>query len=163
MEVRTATTADAEAVAALNAAAWRRGFAGIVSAEYLETYDGVPERRREQLEDTSPNVRQLVAETGGRVVGWVMGCPSGDAGVYEVRACYVAPQDWRTGTGRILLSALLDALAPDAWHDVVLWTPRDATATRRFHAAQGFDPDGAEKVIDRLGPVPLVRLRRPLR
>ena len=167
MWIRAAVLDDAEAIAAVNAAAWKSAFAGVVSDEYLSSYDGAPQRRREDLFTASPGAVQLVAEDDGHVVGWAMGhpCEDGDCDpgiVYEVRACYVAPTHWRSGTGRCLMQHLLAGLDRDQWQEVVLWTPRDTSPTRAFYAALGFEPDGKTAVMDRLGPVPIVRLRRPV-
>lgn len=91
----------------------------------------------------------------------MIGYPSED-GVYEVRACYVAPSHWRTGAGRRLMQHLLDGLDHSQWQEVMLWTPRDTAPTRAFYTSLGFQPDGRTAVMDCLGPVPIVRLRRSL-
>ncbi len=166
MWIRPAVPDDAEAIAELNAAAWKSAFAGVVSDEYLSSYDGAPQRRREDLLTMSPGAVQLVAEDG-IVVGWSMGHPCEDEDcdpntVYEARSCYVAPTHWRSGTGRRLMQHLLAGLDRYRWQEVVLWTPRDTTPTRAFYATLGFKPDGKTAVMDRLGPVPIVRLRRPV-
>lgn len=167
MLIRPAVLDDAAAIANVNAAAWKMAFAGVVSERYLSSYDGAPQQRRDDLLAVSTDAVQLIAEDNGRVVGWSMGHPSQDqdcdpSSVYEVRACYVAPTHWRTGTGRRLMHHLLAGLDRDRWQEVVLWTPRDTAATRAFYASLGFEPDGKTVVIDRLGPVPLVRLRSAL-
>jgi GNAT superfamily N-acetyltransferase len=159
--VRSAVPDDAEAVAELNAAAWKTAFAGVVNEEYLSSYDGEPKRRREDLLTMPADALQLVAEDGSHVVGWLMGYPNED-GVYEVRACYVAPSHWRTGVGRRLMQHLLDGLDRSQWWEAMLWTLRDTAPTRAFYASLGFAPDGRTAVMDCLGPVSIVRLRRSL-
>ncbi|WP_328291192.1 GNAT family N-acetyltransferase [Kineococcus sp. NBC_00420] len=167
MLIRPAVPDDAEAIAEVNAAAWKAAFAGVVSEEYLSSYDGAPQRRREDLLTMSSEAVQFVAEDGNRVVGWLLGHPSEDedchrGSVYEVRACYVAPTHWRAGAGRRLMQHLLTGLDRSRWREVVLWTPRDTAPTRAFYASLGFESDGKTAVMDRLGPVPIVRLRRTL-
>ena len=165
--IRSAVPDDAEAIAEVNAAAWKSAFAGVVSEEYLSSYDGAPQRRRQDLLTMPSDAVQFVAEDGGRIVGWLVGHPSEDEGcdrgsVYEVRACYVAPTHWRAGVGRRLMQHLLTGLDRRRWQEVVLWTPRDTVPTRAFYASFGFEPDGRTAVMDRLGPVSIVRLRLAL-
>ena len=162
--IRSAFPDDAEAIAEVNASAWKTAFAGVVSEEYLSSYDGAPKRRREDLLTMPAEAIQLVAKDWDHVVGWLMGHPSEDddcdpSGVYEVRACYVAPTHWRAGVGRRLMQHLLDDIDRSQWREVMLWTPRDTAPTRAFYASLGFQPDGKTAVIDRLGAVPIVRLR----
>lgn len=64
--VRSAVPDDAEAIAELNAAAWKTAFAGVVNEEYLSSYDGEPKRRREDLLTMPAEAIQLVAEDGAR-------------------------------------------------------------------------------------------------
>lgn len=78
-------------------------------------------------------------------------------GAYEVRACYVDPDRWRTGVGRRLLAALIDRLDPGRWTHLALWTVRDAAPTNAFYVSLGMVRDGQEALLDRGGPVPLVR------
>jgi hypothetical protein len=133
--IRSAVPDDAEAIGAMNAAAWKAGFAGVVSEEYLARYDGAPKRRREDLLTMSAEAIQLVAEDraatdgaaedGGYVVGWLTGHPSEDedcdpGSVFEVRSCYVAPTQWRAGVGRRLMQHLLDGLDRSRWRAALI-------------------------------------------
>ena len=161
MEVRAAVVGDADRIAALNAAGWRAGFRGLISDAYLMAYDGLPRLRHETLAEPGDDDIQLVAVDGEEMVGWVAGGPAHEddlgSGAYEVRACYVDPARWRTGVGRWLMAALIDRLDPGRWTHLVLWTVRDAAPTNAFYVSLGMVRDGREALLDRGGPVPLVR------
>ena len=161
MELRAAVSGDADQIAALNVAAWRAGFRGLISDAYLTAYDGLPQLRRETLADPGADDIQLVADDGEEIFGWISGGSAHEddlgPGTYEVRACYVNPARWRTGIGRQLVAALIDRLDPQRWTDLVLWTVRDASPTNAFYASLGMIRDGREALLDRGGPVPLVR------
>ena len=161
VKVRAAVVGDAERIAALNAAGWRAGFRGLISDAYLTAYDGLPRLRHETLAEPGEDDIQLVAVDREEIVGWVAGGPAHEddlgPGAYEVRACYVDPDRWRTGVGRRLLAALIDRLDPGRWTHLVLWTVRDAAPTNAFYVSLGMVRDGREALLDRGGPVPLVR------
>jgi GNAT superfamily N-acetyltransferase len=161
VEVRAAAIGDADRIAALNAAGWRAGFRGLISDAYLTAYDGLPRLRHETLAEPGDDDIQLVAVDGEEMIGWVAGGPAQEddlgPGAYEVRACYVDPARWRTGVGRWLMAALIDRLDPGRWTHLVLWTVRDADPTNAFYVSLGMVRDGREALLDRGGPVPLVR------
>ena len=161
MNVRAAVIGDADQIAALNAAGWRAGFRGLISDAYLRAYDGLPRLRYQTLADPGENDIQLVAVDQEEIVGWIAGGPAHEddlgPGAYEVRACYVDTSRWRTGVGRRLMAALIDRLSPERWTHLVLWTVRDAAPTNAFYLSLGMVRDGREKLLDRGGPVPLVR------
>jgi GNAT superfamily N-acetyltransferase len=161
MKMRAAVIGDAERIAALNAAGWRAGFRGLISDAYLATYDGLPGVRHETLAQPRDDDIQLVAMDGEQMIGWISGgrAHQDDLGpdAYEVRACYVEPAHWRTGVGRQLMTALIDRLEPSRWNQLALWTVRDAAPTNAFYESLGMVRDGREALLDRDGPVPLVR------
>jgi len=70
---RAATAADADAVAALHADSWRRHYRGAYADAYLDG-DVVTDRRRvwtARLAAASDDARTIVAESAGRVIGFV--------------------------------------------------------------------------------------------
>ena len=166
MKLRAAVSGDADRIAALNAAAWRAGFRGLISDAYLAAYDGLPQLRRQTLADPGDDDIQLVADDGQEILGWISGGPAEEddlqPGAYEVRACYVNPARWRTGLGRRLMAALVDQLDLHRWTHLVLWTVRDASPTNAFYVSLGMARDGREALLDRGGPVPLVRFSAQL-
>nr|WP_239580137.1 GNAT family N-acetyltransferase [Microlunatus panaciterrae] len=122
--------------------------------------------RHRTLAEPADDDLQLVAVDGEEIVGWVAGGSAHEddlgPGAYQVRACYVDPDRWRTGIGRRLLTALIDHLDPGRWTHLVLWTLRDAAPTNAFYSSLGMVRDGREALLERGGPVPLVRFSAPL-
>ena len=55
------------------------------------------------------------------------------------------------------MAALIDRLDPQRWTHLVLWTVRDASPTNAFYVSLGMVREGREALLDRGGPVPLVR------
>ncbi len=148
MHVRAATVDDADAIAAVNAAAWRMGFQDVADPKFLATYDGFPDTRRTNLAELPPEAVQLVAVEGERVVGWIAAQPCEDDDcdpetTYEVRACYVAPDHWRGGVGRTLMNCVLNNLDRGKWQEVVIWTPADTSRSHSFYESFGFTRDGS--------------------
>lgn len=148
MIVRDATVADARGIAEAHAASWRAGYAGIVPDEVLAAIDvdQWTTQRAEWL--TAPGPRGcLVAVHEHRVVGFVFFGPlRGDdaAGVAEVYAIYVHPEQWGAGIGPQLLQQAVDRLAGAGWADVRLWVLRDNVRARRFYERNSFTADGIE-------------------
>ncbi len=71
--LRTATSADAEPIAALHAANWRSAYAGILAPSYLAG-PVIEDRRavwRERLTSPAPDMEAVVAEKEHRIVGFV--------------------------------------------------------------------------------------------
>ena len=55
------------------------------------------------------------------------------------------------------MAALIDRLDTRRWTHLVLWTVRDAAPTNAFYVSLGMARDGQEMLLDRDGPVPLIR------
>lgn len=72
MNLRSATTADAEAIAALHAASWRSTYGSVLSAAFIENV--VPSERRavwtQRLAAPKANQHVVVAESNRTVVGF---------------------------------------------------------------------------------------------
>lgn len=167
---------DERAVVVAHIAAWRAGYAGILSADVLaeaaqptESYiEGWAQRRRRLL--TSPNVvpATLVAELHGVVVGHVTyGRSETEPSTGQILSCYVHPDYWGTGVADTLLDAALNAV-PQA--RVQLWVHPDNHRARRFYHRHGFRPDGVHSpdpastfemryALNRDSPVPRPRTR----
>lgn len=143
--VRTGTPRDTVDVARVQVDAWRAAYAGIVPDELLARLD-VPERVRRWLARLELGVRLLVAEQDGVVVGYAS-CGAGrdddaTADVGELYALYVAPDRWRSGTGRALHDAAVDALRGEGARTATLWVLAGNTRGRAFYEALGWRPDG---------------------
>ncbi len=102
----------------------------------------------------------------GAIVGWVAygTCRDPDRGgprYGEIFACYVHPDWWRKGTGRLLMGHAIDGLVRSGRDDISLWVLEANDRARRFYEALGFAPDGTRKLVNFGVPVPEVRYRRP--
>jgi len=148
MTVRPGVADDAHDIVRINAAGWRRAYAGIVPDDVLAAIDvdARAERYRRQMAADRTN-DTLVAVGDERVIGYVHFGPYRDGGsldrsVGEVGAIYVDPDRWGTGAGRLLMDAALDRLAGHGYPEVRLWVLEANHAARGFYAHLGFHPDG---------------------
>ena len=166
MTIRLSEPDDAEAVERLRIAGWQTAYRGILPDGYL---DGLPvdvARRRRHLEDMPADIIDEVAVADETVVGWIASGPCRDPDRQgerygEIFACYVRPDWWRKGTGRLLMGHAIDALAHAGRDDISLWVLEGNDRARRFYESYGFGPDGTRKLVLFGEPVPEVRYRRP--
>ena len=164
MEVRPARPDDARAIAAVHVRSWQAGYRGIIAGAILDaiTVDDRERLWRGYLTDPDDEIRTLVAEQNGEVVGFVsLAAESRDddaaPGVAEIPALYVDPARWRSGAGRALVEAALERLRAGGAAEVSLWVLEDNERGRAFYAACGFTADGARQTNE-LGPEE-IRLR----
>jgi ribosomal protein S18 acetylase RimI-like enzyme len=185
--IRSASAADAAAIAAVMRASWRAAYQGIIAPEVIDRVtapDGGARVR--QSFRTRPWQKTIVAvaaqpespQQQDDIVGYaffgpeqdVLGAPwphplstAGQQGrVAELYALYVHPAWWSTGTGRALMDRVLAAMSAAGYLSARLWVLRDNARARRFYERAGFAPDGASHVLEALGGVTEVRYRRPL-
>ena len=170
--VRPARAGDAETLARVQVASWRRVFAGIVPETLLaeltseEAISVWRDRWAEAI--TNPPTsrhRVLVAVTDGSrdVVGFASVGPATDedrwprtdASLYELR---VLPDQTRQGHGHRLLHAVAATLADDGFQTVSTWVISADEVLRRFLESSGWAPDGARADLDVGVTVPAVRL-----
>lgn len=168
--VRPATEADAADVAHVHVTTWQQAYDGILPASLLDTLS-VELRTQwwaEFLADVPARNTVVVAEVGGRVVGFAGVCPSRDEDVDaestgEVTAIYLLRPWWDRGIGAQLLGAAEQALAEHAFTEATLWVLADNARARGFYERRGWMPDGAERTEDLHGRlVPEVRYWRAL-
>ncbi|MGD0245911.1 MAG: GNAT family N-acetyltransferase [Streptosporangiaceae bacterium] len=171
--VRPARAGDAEALARIQVASWRAGFAGIVPEALLarltseEAEEAFRGRWREAI--TSPPTsrhRVLAAVTGSpqrEVAGFASVGPATDADrwpgtdaeVYELR---ISPERVGSGHGSRLVQAVADTLTEDGFHTMSIWALEADSALRRFLESAGWALDGAQGELDVGTSVPVVRL-----
>ncbi|MGH8877743.1 MAG: GNAT family N-acetyltransferase [Stackebrandtia sp.] len=153
VSVRDATVADAAAIQRVRVAAWRAGYAGVVPEPVLKAMSTeVPEHLVHRLADPPVSCAVYVAETRGRVHGFVNCGPyridqdaarrdPGQGG--EIYAIYVDADHWGSGSGRALMAAALSHLDGQRLSPVRLWVLADNPRARRFYEHRGFTTDGA--------------------
>jgi GNAT superfamily N-acetyltransferase len=168
LEVREATSGDAEAIVAVTAAGWREAYEGIVRPEKLAA---LPiERWRHEvgvgLRRPVDDAFTYVAEIDGQFAGYCyVAAPSRepDVGpeVAELVAMYVDPGHWRRGAGEALMKAAIERLADLPYGEAVLWTFDQNEQAIAFYERFGWTKDGAKKIHQRSGE-PAIRMRRPI-
>lgn len=139
--LRPATAADADAVGALHADSWRRHYRGAYRDEFLDgDVDG--DRRlvwRERLGAADDRRHTVVAELGGRVVGFAhLVLDADDRWGNLVDNLHVTYELKGRGTGTRLLGAVAarsTAERPGA--GLYLWVLAQNTAAQAFYLARG--------------------------
>ena len=150
--IRSATRQDAEALAAIQDAAWREGFRGVV--EQRPPLERVREGFAERLEQRERTL--LVAEEDGEIRGFVS---FGDG---EIHALYVHPASWRQGIGRALLNRALEEMRTTGDEEATLWSLAVNARATAFYQANGFEADAATRVRPETGNAPEIRFRKRL-
>ena len=137
--VRAATEADLPAVKAIYDAEVLGGV-----ATFAITPPGL-DQWRERLTSTAPGDHVLVAESGGRVVGYAYSTDYRPREAYartRETSVYLADGARGRGTGRALYDALLDRLRADGVRLAVAVVALPNDASRALHLACGFEPVG---------------------
>jgi GNAT superfamily N-acetyltransferase len=151
---RLARVTDADAIAHIQAAAWRERFQLTWPPELLaalEEDSASHEWVRAILSPPDPRVRILVAtNSSDEVVGFTALGPAGDPDVgnqtLELVMWEVHPDARNQGHGSRLMSAAADN-ARDLGSDAIsMWLGIDEDARRTFAASCGWGPDSAHRV-----------------
>lgn len=166
--IRKASPGDTPAIERLRIDAWRTAYRGLVPSSYLDRLD--PERGAERLRLYLAERREdvWVAESEGRLAGFVMFGPSrdGDASdedsTGEIRGLYVAPESWRRGIGKALCACAESHSLGAGFAEISLWVLKGNAHARRFYESRAFFSDGAEKRYLLGEFLPAVRYRKRL-
>ena len=164
----SATTDDADDIAAVHVRSWQTAYRDILAPDFLA---GLSVARRaagwrEALARKDSQV--LLAREAGRLLGFVSHGPCRDAGAAagqgEVMAIYVDPPAWGRGIGQRLLDRALRDLQRGGFDAVSLWVMARNAPARRFYALAGFhDVPGSATTFELGGqPVEEVCYRRAL-
>jgi len=147
VEYRTATAADAEALAALGAHTFTDTFGHLYEPTDLEIFlqNHSPENWNRELNDPAFEVR--VAEIDGRLVGYVkLGPPHlpfeprGEAA--ELRQLYVVEDVKGQGIAQALMDWVIDRARERRADHLYLSVFTDNHRARRFYEKYGFEPEG---------------------
>jgi GNAT superfamily N-acetyltransferase len=117
--------------------------------DYLDrlSVDEREKTHRGHLEEPSSEWGTLVADDGGRVVGFSTYGPSRDddapSATGEVPAIYLAPDVIGTGVGRELLAETIVALRAAGFTRASLWVLEANVRARRFYEKAGWEWDGS--------------------
>jgi ribosomal protein S18 acetylase RimI-like enzyme len=147
VEFRPATAADAERLADLGAHTFTQTFGHLYQADDLETFlqNHSPENWDKELNDPAFEVR--VAESDGRLVGYVkLGPPHlpfeprGEAA--ELRQLYVVEEMKGHGVAQTLMEWVIDRARDRRADYLYLSVFTENHRARRFYEKYGFEPEG---------------------
>lgn len=160
LEIRSATTDDVPAIAALVDRMWRATYADLVDESFWTT---VPMTfwAAEVRSYLSPTLTALVAVRGGDVVGWACSGPARSeqidiprARVRELYTLYVG------APGGGLGQRMLDAVLPDD-ERAELWVFEANVAAQRFYRRNGFTAEGSRHIyLPETAALPEIRMVR---
>jgi ribosomal protein S18 acetylase RimI-like enzyme len=147
MVIRRATPEDSEEIARVHVDTWKTTYRGIVPQRYLDEMEILPRaefwRKHIAESDSRVYVAETVAETNGKVCGFISGGPlreplpdfDGES-VGEITAIYIAFEAQRRGCGRAMMQRLAENLLQDGLTSAVIWVLERNPACR-FYARLG--------------------------
>ena len=164
VSVRTAWTADAAAIAAVQVDAWRESYVSLLPAEVLAGLDAGPIADRWAASLAKPGDarnRVLVGLERATVRGFAVTGPSGDPDADpvadgEIAELVVEPARRGSGHGSRLLQACADTLRADGFRRATIWLASSDDRARAFLTAAGWAPDGAHRELDLRGDAEIV-------
>ena len=154
VSVRVAWADDAEAIAALQAEAWRTSYAELLpAAGELRAADFAEVWREALAKPGDARNRALVALERNRVVGFAVTAPASDPDSDpvtdgELMEFTIAAGERGKGHGSRLLQAAVDTLAADRFTRAVTWTVASDDDLRAFLSSAGWAPDTAHRELD---------------
>jgi GNAT superfamily N-acetyltransferase len=110
--IRAATPADAAAIAAVQARAWRHAYADIVEPEDMPSPDETPG----VADQVAGGGELYVWDQDGRIAGFVAMDRA------ELHAIYVDPPAQGAGVGTALLDAAVEAFRTTGYEEAFVWT-----------------------------------------
>ena len=159
MRVRSATPADARAIAEVHVGTWRHAYAHVFPADFLAALS--VDRREEFWSHSAATTPEdlFVAEEDGRIVGFAaVGRAEDEAEeVGQLHAIYVDSAYWGTGAGAALMDAAVQRLRTTGFEHAILWVLEDNPRARRFYERHGWTLDGRRR--ERIGDVEVDEVR----
>lgn len=163
MDIRRATVADVEAVAALHVDSWRRNYRDAYSDEFLDG-DVEADRRgvwTERLAQPDPGEYTIVASLDGVVVAFIHVIFDDDSTWGSlIDNLHVAHDLKGNGIGTTLMAAAAEILtARRSANGVYLWVLEQNSTAQAFYTARGGTFVGHEVFVPRGGAGTAVKLR----
>jgi len=154
--VRLAVPSDAEAIARVQATAFRHSYSALLPPEVIEHFDepaAVASWRYAIEAPPTPRHRVLVAIGATGVVGFAASAPGSDEDLdaesdAELLAIHVAPDHMRGGHGSRLMAAVVDHAHDDGFSRLVCWVFAADDPLRMFMSANGWAADGSTRDLD---------------
>lgn len=154
VRIRPADLSDASRIATIHVLSWRAAYRGLLPQPVLDglSIEQGADRWTRTLRASDQDHRVLVAERGGKVVGWASFGPGRDAGHEhegELQAIYIDPETFSTGVGHALITAAEDHLARSGFRVAYLWVLGGNDRAARFYERHGWIEDGGIKRDER--------------
>jgi ribosomal protein S18 acetylase RimI-like enzyme len=149
MDIRHATTSDANAIAEVHVATWRDAYRGHMPDAILDALD-VSQRADFWHRTLSAEHSVIVATQDSTITGFCSLIASRDedavpGSVAEIAALYVRSRHWRCGVARALCSHVFEAAASAGYSSITLWVIASNSRAIDFYTAVGFAHDGSTK------------------
>jgi ribosomal protein S18 acetylase RimI-like enzyme len=162
--IRVAVPNDAREIAEVHVASWRWAYRSQLQDDYLDRLS-VEEREAQWasgLAEMKSDAGVIVAEEGGRIVGFVEYGPTqdddADDSTGEILAIYLLEGAIGRGTGHRLLTEALGGLREGGFRRASLWVLESNDAARRFYEKVGWAWDGTTSTHDfECANMPIVR------
>jgi GNAT superfamily N-acetyltransferase len=167
MLIRAALPDDALAIARIHVRSWQAGYRSLLPDEFLDQLRAEDRAARYDFTHTDPQKPYTqVVERDGVILGFATTAPARDAdcaGMGELLALYVAPEQWGIGVGQRLAGAARQRLIAQGFTEAILWMLEGNARANRFYRKDGWDPDGEHKQGEVWGiTLPEIRYRRSL-
>lgn len=145
INLRRATVADAEAIAAVRIASWLATYRGMIPDAYLDEMkleDSITHWRTilEALPTAGERICVFVAESEGQVIGFASGMllPEPKLGMNaELTAVYLRPAWQRSGIGRRMVQKVARTLQAQGSNSLLVWVIADNAIARNFYEELG--------------------------
>jgi predicted N-acetyltransferase YhbS len=155
LHVRSATPADAMAIAEVHVRAWQVGYQGLVPQTFLDKLSEAEFAGRYRFTADPPNFSHtLIAVDGDAVCGHVTVGTSSDPNLPdwgELRSLYVDPPRWGKGVAQALHAAGRDKLIQAGHRRAFAWILITNSRSRRFHESVDWRADGVERIETHAG------------
>lgn len=144
MTVREMTESDCKAVGELYAAAWKEGYKGLLSQDFL---DGIAPEKYEKRAHTNGFLEDgsFVALDGERIAAHCHARAADEPewrGWGEIHTLYVHPDYWRMGYGTAVFKRAEEWLYERGFDSVYLFVLEGNERAEYFYKAQDFFPNG---------------------
>lgn len=141
MIIRPATPDDADEIAHVHVEGWRTAYAELLPPDFLAglSAEGRTIQWREILKESAIDNATFVAESGGKVLGFVNGGPerTNDPDfVGEIYAIYVLDNCRHQGIGKALFQRIVEFLLSHGMNAIKVWVLKE-NPYRRFYERQG--------------------------
>ncbi len=165
ISVRNMTSADIPLVAKLHVDSWRKHYAGILPADFLNdiSVDESERRWRQRLADETRDTFERVVLHNDTVVGFAMGQPARDEAICPELRSFYTDTTFRFALlpFNFMRHMIEDLAATGPSQPIQLWVLRDNARGRAFFHATGYEQDGVSRNA-RFGQAEAVLLRYAL-